>query len=385
MSRTKGARSSLAKRRARLLKGSRHVYATLTTLGRQVHQHYGVSPSRQVAEVLYYQWRLGAGQSDYYCFDFYRRDLDSAARERYLMQAAADVLCRLLNPPDRRSDDSKLEAALHFAAHKIPTARTLGYTAAEPTPAHRGRPEFTPLADLCRQLPPHGCVFKPDRSTWGLGVLVFKSCDNGTLEHVNGKRFDVNTLEAVLREYGGGFLVQERLENHPDLAALELPSLATLRVLTYGTGDDIRVARAALKLPVGRLGVDNYHAGGLAAPVDLESGRIGAGSASSGIQWFSAHPETGRRFEGLVVPEWNDVLTQARAAARSMPDFRSIGWDVAITPNGARIVEGNSIWGTHVVQRPHQAGMWEGDFRSWCLNTLADTEMPRALRRWLGC
>jgi hypothetical protein len=379
-----GTRSSLAKRRARLLKGSRRFYGSLTSLGPQVHQRYGVSRTRQVAEVLYYQWRLGAGHSDYYMFQLYRRDLDDAARQRFLMQASWDALSPLLNQADRRSDDSKLALALHFAARGLPTPRMLGYTAAAPTPAQRNRPEFTPVSDLPRHIPPDGCVLKPDRSTWGVGVLVFNSFEKGVFEHVNGKRYDVNALEQALREQGGSFVVQERLHNHPELANLGLPSLATLRVLTYGSGESIRVARAAIKFPVGRHGVDNYHAGGIAAPVDLATGRIGEAVGSRGLEWLAVHPESGQRFEGLTVPLWQEVLAQTRRAAMSMPEYRCLGWDVAVTPEGVRIIEANSVWGTDIVQRPHRAGMWEGDFRRWCVETVADARLAPAVRRWLG-
>ena len=177
--------------------------------------------------------------------------------------------------------------------------------------------------------------------------------------------------------------MQERVDNHADLAALELPSLATLRVLTYGRGDNIRIARAALKLPVGRTGVDNYHAGGFAAPIDLESGRVGRGAPRSGFEQTSTHPESGKRFEGMIIPLWADVVTQARRAALAMPEFPCVGWDIAVTADGVRIIEGNSAWGTRIVQRPHGAGIWQGDFREWCLGALGNAVLPKHVRRWL--
>ena len=84
------------------------------------------------------------------------------------------------------------------------------------------------------------------------------------------------------------------------------------------------------------------------------------------------------------MPQWDEVLRQTRRAAMSMPDFRSVGWDVAVTPDGVRVVEANSLWGTAVVQRPHRTGIWEGDFRRWCLDALGNAELPDAARRWLG-
>ncbi len=374
----------LAKHGADLLYTSRRIYETMTGAGLQVRRQHGVSRVQQLAQIIHYRRRLGAGGSEYYMFELYRPDMSDAARGRFLTQLAWNALSRVLNQPDRKSDDSKLALSRHFAKAGIPTPRTLGYTAFAPTDVHRAAPEFIPLSELGRLIPPNGCVLKRDRSTWGRGVLVFKSFDRGILEHVDGRRLDIHGLGELLREQGGGFLLQERLENHPDLAALGLPSLATLRVLTYGGGDDIRIARAALKFPIGRKGVDNYHAGGIAAPVDLASGKVGGGIGSQGMEWLSVHPETGKQFQGMVVPHWNDVIVQTIRAAKSMPDFRCVGWDVVVTATSVHILEGNSVWATELVQRPHRAGIWEGDFRRWCLDVVGDTELPSNVRRWLG-
>jgi hypothetical protein len=339
---------------------------------------------QQLAQIVRYRRRLGAGRAEYYMYELYRPDLSDTARRRFLSQSAWNALALVLNHTRRKSDDSKLALSRHFAKAGIPTPRTLAYTAPDPTPEVRAAPEFIELSKLPGIVPPDGCVFKRDRSTWGKGVVVFKSFERGTFEHVDGRRLDIDGVAEILRQQGGGFLVQQRVENHPDLSALGLPSLTTLRVLTYGAPDDIRIARASLKLPVGRKGVDNYHAGGIAAPIDLESGRVGRGVAAEGMEWLSTHPETGRQFEGMIVPHWSDVLTQTRRVARSMPEFRCVGWDVAVSRDGALILEGNSMWATELVQRPHRAGMWEGDFRRWCLEEVGHVELPQDLRRWLG-
>ena len=382
------------KRLGKRMIAAREFYNGLAGPGREVQRRYGVPRAQQLTQILHYKKTLGAMSSEYYLFELYRPDMSDTSRQRFLMRNEWNALSRVLNQPDRRTEDSKLALSRHFAEAGIPTPRTLGYTSFSAAARDRAAPEFMPLSELARIVPANGFVLKRDRSTWGLGVFVFKSFDGHVYSHVDGQRFDIKGLGELLRKQegvgqllrkqAGGFLVQERLDNHPDVAALGITGLATLRVLTYGTGDDVRIARAALKLPVGSSGLDNYHAGGLAAPVDLESGRVGAGVDRLGMEWLTSHPETGKRFEGMVVPQWDEVLRQTRRAAKSMPDFRSVGWDVAVTPDGVRVVEANSLWGTAVVQRPHRTGIWEGDFRRWCLNTLGKAELPDAARRWLG-
>jgi glutathione synthase/RimK-type ligase-like ATP-grasp enzyme len=350
-----------------------------------VQRRYGIPRTRQMSDIVYYKWRLGAGRFSYYGFQLFRPDLDDAARSQFLTQAAWNVLVHRINPQGALMDRSKLWQARRFAEAGIPAPRTLGYTAVEPKPRQRGMPEFVPLADLPRVVPSNGFVIKPDHSKCGLGVLVFKQSDGGTLHRVDGEVFTLDRLAAALRQHGrSGYLVQERLENHPDMAALGVPSLATVRVVTYGSPDDMRVPRAAVKLPVGSSGVDNYHAGAVAAPIDVSSGRIGAGVDSEGMEWLSCHPESGVRFEGAVVPLWSEVLTQARRAAAAVPECRTVGWDIAVTPDGVRIIEGNAAWGTNIVQRPHRAGIWEGEFRQWSLDVVGDAKLPRTARRWLG-
>ena len=375
---------TIAKHWADVLSGSQRFYATMAGTAVQVQRRHHVPRVRQLAEILYYKWRLGAGRSEYYMFELYRRDMSDVARRAFLMQAGWNALSCVINLPNRKTDDSKLLLARHLHDAGIPTPATLGYTAADPTPVQRAAPEFIPLEELARIMPSAGCVMKRDRSTWGRGVLVFDSVRNGVFHHVSRTPYDVQRLGAALRQQGGGFLVQERLDNHPTLAALELPSLATLRVLTYGTAGDVRIARAALKLPVGRTGVDNYHAGGIAAAIDLDSGLVGTGVGARGMEWLSSHPETGRRFEGLVIPCWSEVVAHTRRAAATMPEFRCVGWDVALTPGGVRVIEANSVWGTDIVQRPHRAGIWDGDFRRWCLDVLGKERLPASTQRWLG-
>jgi hypothetical protein len=350
----------------------------------EVQRRHGLSRVQQLAQILRCKQDLGAQPREYYTYELYRPDVNAVARRRFLMQGPWHAMAHVLNTWTGGVDSSKLAQARRLTETGVATPKTLGFTSFAPTDQDRKAPEFIPLSELPRLVPPNGCVLKRERSMWGLGVLVFMSFDGAVFDHADGQRFDRERLAEALREQGGGFLVQERVENHPGFAGLDLPSLATLRVVTYGDSDNIRIGRAALKLPVGRKGVDNYHAGGIAAPVEIASGRVGAGVGPSGLDWISSHPETERRFEGMIVPLWNDVLALVRRAARAMPELRTVGWDVAVTTRGVQIIEGNSEWGTRIVQRPHRSGIWEGEFRDWCIENVKHARLPRWIQRWLA-
>jgi hypothetical protein len=78
--------------------------------------------------------------------------------------------------------------------------------------------------------------------------------------------------------------------------------------------------------------VDNFHFGGMIAPVDLATGRLGSGLRREGrlLAEIAHHPDTGVAIEDHQLPLWDAVTSlvrRAHDAARGMP---AIGWDVAI-------------------------------------------------------
>jgi hypothetical protein len=161
-------------------------------------------------------------------------------------------------------------------------------------------------------------------------------------------------------------VVQQRLVAHPLLRAFHPVTLPTVRVVTCLSDDDVWVPRAVLKLPVGRAGVDNFHAGGIACPVDPETGIVAAGIPKSGFDWLSVHPESGVRFEGIRLPFWAETIATVKRAAPLFGDLKCLGWDLAITESGPLLIEANYEWGVDIVQRPHRRGIYEGRFKEWC-------------------
>ena len=58
-----------------------------------------------------------------------------------------------------------------------------------------------------------------------------------------------------------------------------------------------------------------------------------------------SHPDSGIVFSELLIPYLAESIELAKSAHRWMPYMYSIGWDVAITPNGPLLLEGNDDWG----------------------------------------
>jgi len=149
---------------------------------------------------------------------------------------------------------------------------------------------------------------------------------------------------------------------HPDLVRLTAGALPTLRVLTcLNEEDEPEVMAAMIRTSFGtNRTVDNLHAGGIGALVDVGSGRLGKASnlgADSRLGWFSEHPDSGAQIEGTVVPCWELVKSAAVAAHRRFADRVVIGWDVAVLEDGPIFIEGNGNPDLDILQRFMRIGL----------------------------
>ena len=100
--------------------------------------------------------------------------------------------------------------------------------------------------------------------------------------------------------------------------------------------------------------VDNFHAGGIAAAVDLATGVLGPATdmgLRADSRWWDSHPVSGAAITGCVLPLWEQVPELARRAHEIFEDQVAIGWDIAICEEGALLVEGNKSPDLDIIQR----------------------------------
>jgi hypothetical protein len=104
---------------------------------------------------------------------------------------------------------------------------------------------------------------------------------------------------------------------------------------------------ALLNLPtyglatIGIMGVVDADSGGLTFAVDLRAHRQ-----------IESFPGSNRLFSALTLPFWREsVALVERAHGLAFPRFSSLGWDVALTPDKAVLLETNAGWNTRYHQR----------------------------------
>ena len=164
----------------------------------------------------------------------------------------------------------------------------------------------------------------------------------------NGKRFDETTFLEYLKEISKitEYIIMPRMKNHPSIIHLTNESLSTVRIVTIlYDANTIKPIFSFLRMPVGNMEIDNISSGGMYAKIEPD-GTIGKGmffDITFGER--SKHPNSGIQFEDEIYPMFSDILELCISAHKTMPQIRSIGWDIALTEDGITIVEGNNNWG----------------------------------------
>ena len=87
--------------------------------------------------------------------------------------------------------------------------------------------------------------------------------------------------------------------------------------------------------------IDNFSAGGISALIDPETGCICSDGADKKGRRYAAHPDTGVRFNGYRLPEWDKAVAMVTTAAHMVPGNHYCGWDLAYSTHGWCMVEAN--------------------------------------------
>lgn len=154
----------------------------------------------------------------------------------------------------------------------------------------------------------------------------------------------INSAESIVsRLLNEDVLLEECITQHPDMI-FGNKSVNSIRVITVLDGyGNVHVLKAGLRCGVGEAIVDNYSAGGVLYPLNLERGFIdGYGEVDGHYEYSGLHPGTDCIMMGRAIPHWSEVINIVEKAARLIPQIRYVGWDVAILKDNVELIEGNN-------------------------------------------
>ena len=180
-------------------------------------------------------------------------------------------------------------------------------------------------------------VIKPTMdSGGGKAVRVVKVTGAGP--EINPTAPGVTTLSGLFSLYGGNFIMQKYIRQHPWFARFNESSLNTIRVLTYRSISDEKVHVLHRLLRAGRPGsvVDNQSSGGIACAVDAGGRLMPYGIDKSGTR------HTGTQSIGFSeageVPFMKEITAAALEVASCYRYSRLLGLDFAVNADGEVIL-----------------------------------------------
>lgn len=180
--------------------------------------------------------------------------------------------------------------------------------------------------ELCANL--ENAVIKPTlEGHWGIGVELFHT-ENGFIPELN------ISLKDLFLQYKKNFIIQEKFEQHPDMAKLNPTSVNTIRVLSYRSNGEIVILYAVVR--IGRAGkvIDNETAGGIKADIDLQAGCIKGVAFGNPKEKTMPKTDSGIVLDKYQIPSFPAILEFVKSLHERMPYFNIIGWDISVDKDG---------------------------------------------------
>ncbi len=146
------------------------------------------------------------------------------------------------------------------------------------------------------------------------------------------------------------YLLEELIIQHSKMSKLCPSSVNTIRIMTSNINNKSKILFATLRIGNGKNYVDNFHQGGMAVLLDINSGKIISNATDKNLNTYDKHPTTKINFKGFEIPYFEKVKQMVLAASKVVPEINVVGWDVAISKDGPVIVEGNRRAGFDIVQ-----------------------------------
>ncbi|GGK48951.1 sugar-transfer associated ATP-grasp domain-containing protein [Salinarimonas ramus] len=173
----------------------------------------------------------------------------------------------------------------------------------------------------------------------------------GVVKPVFGKKglsvARVRSVEEALAQPGSELVATAFVRQAEYAQAINPGSLNTIRLVTLDRngGEPVLIGAVHRFGAAGTGEVDNFSAGGVVARIDPRTGvldravRVGPGNR---LDWLDRHPDTAEPIAGVRVEAWEEVLALTRRLGALFPFLPYVGWDLAVSRDGATVIEGNA-------------------------------------------
>lgn len=273
-------------------------------------------------DVIWCGIKYGASPNNYRDFAF--AHLDGKQRASYVTNRVSEKMIRTLNDP-RYVDifEDKTQFAERFAKYfGREWVSTQGLSYEDFLKFIEGKEKF---------------ICKPVGNAQGKGIVVYDDLSNP--KQVFGC---VTQERAILEEW---------IQQHPVLAQVYGDAINCLRIITVYTKGKVWFVTGGVTWGNGKK-IANASASGIVSRVDFSTGVLSEFAADFNGKTYTNHPITKVKMSYMQLPFWSETMEMLKAAATEVPEIGFVGWDIAITPEGPVIIEGNTTPGYRYYQIP---------------------------------
>lgn len=328
------------------------------------------TPWQIVFDQIHFVWKYGYVEEYYYTYGFDRLEMTRERMEEYIVPYRAflhrtdylnsqnpyyddfmgKMTCRVIN-------QDKFFFYIFLSRLGFPTPNILCYVKNQRILYVDNKFEIDkelPVRDQLKQLFSNDLNAFAKPSDGMLGRGAFKLLINDSNVSINDRPSCIDELIDML--LSADYIVQELIVQDDRMSELCPSSVNTIRLQTVMDKDG-NVIPFGPGVRIGRLGnhVDNWALGGVFVGIDSETGRLkdkGILKPKYGTKVIE-HPDTHVVFKDYPIPFYKEAEEIVIQLHKLMYRSHSIGWDIAITPNGPTVIEGNDRWEVSLVQAVH--------------------------------
>ncbi len=275
---------------------------------REIKTFYKNLTGRNVSLICheYFLSRTGKYSKEYMPIGFFEADVVGRANRWDYYNAYTD----------KNMDDVFLPHIMHPHSY---LKNINGYFYFEGKPVSRDEGLF-----FCQDL--KNVIIKPSLLSKGKGVKKI-NVTHGITD------IDGQSLENLLDLYQKDYIIQDAIEQHDQLSALNPTSVNTIRILSYRSGMEVLIVYAVIRIGRKDQIIDNQSAGGISTIIN-EDGTLGKYAFGVAGDDMIEKTDTGIILEGYRIPYFDKVIEAVKRSHYDLPFFDLVGWDVSINSDG---------------------------------------------------
>lgn len=341
-----------------------------------------VSAMRLAVEIIRLsRGKQGLSRQEYFLYGVHRAHLTKADRQEFVGEGVASRINGRLAPqgPENLGGlfTDKVLTDLVLGAGGLPRARiralAMPFRPSLPFRVLNGAAEIAGFLTEPGTVP---LFAKPVHMSRSVGAISILERAGQMLRLGDGREVAAGVLAAEIDAlYPDGYLFQELMLPHPQLAAIIGPVIGSVRIVTLRLGGAIRPLYALIKMPgAGQMVDDVASYLNTMAAVDVQTGRLirAQDARRLGGTAMPVNPVTGATIAGAELPDWPAAVDLALKVHALFPRQGILGPDIALTPDGPKITEVNSNPSHGFYQKCHARGLMNKEIAPQILAALAE-------------